>query len=70
MKDFLGKDVDIGDYVFYSTTGRYPAARFGKITRMSDKSIWINILKENRRNLNSKDEVIIRTDFVKVENIS
>lgn len=68
MKDFLKNEVSIGDNIFYSTTGRYPESRFGEVVRMSDKSIWIKVLKTNRPGFKqSDDEVIVRNDFVIVK---
>lgn len=66
MRDFLGRHVTIGDRIFYSTTGRYPESRVGKISRISEKSIWIKIEKTNRFDTRVGDEVIVRNDFILV----
>lgn len=65
--DFLGKEVRVGDYIFYSTTGRYAESRLGRVTRMSEKSIWINVVKANRQRYGADDkEVIVQNSFVKI----
>ncbi len=64
-KDFLGNAVDIGDYIFYSTTGRWPESRLGKIVRFTEKSLFVDIIKKNRRG-SMETNVQVKNDFVKV----
>ena len=65
--DFAGNPVEVGDVIFYYTTGRYPEARLVRISRMSEKTLFGHIIKTNRPDLPEK-EVSIRNSFVKVEN--
>jgi len=64
-KDFLGNAVDIGDYIFYSTTGRWPESRLGKIVRFTEKSLFVDIIKKNRHG-SMETNVQVKNDFVKV----
>lgn len=66
MKDFTGKEAKVGDYIFYSTTGRYAESRIGQVTRFSPKgSMFADILKGNRPYRdNSREEVIVKNSFV------
>lgn len=66
-KDFLGEEVSVGDYIFYSTTGRYAESRLCKITRFTPKSVFVKVLKHNRPGNTPDGEVVIRNDFVKVK---
>jgi len=67
IKDFLGNLVSVGDYVFYSTTGRYPESRLMKITRFTKKSMFGVIIKHNRPgDFTYGREVSIKNDFVRV----
>lgn len=66
-KDFTGQVVDVGDYIFYSTTVRWPESRIGRITRFTEKSLWVEIVKINRPDIGVLGtEVIVRNDFAKV----
>ncbi len=65
-KDFLGNAVDIGDYIFYSTTGRWPESRLGKIVRFTEKSLFEDIIKKNRHG-SMETNVQVKNDFVKVD---
>jgi hypothetical protein len=38
MKDFIGNIVNVNDYIFYSTTGRYEESRIGKIVKITEKN--------------------------------
>ena len=67
MKDFTGKDVSIGDYVFYSTTGRRPESRLCKVVDITAKSVIVSIVKANRPNLDTRERITIRNDFAKVD---
>lgn len=67
MKDFVKKDVEVGDTIFYSTTGRYPESRLCKVTRFTGKSMFAEIIKNNRHSYGVGDEVIVKNDFVKVD---
>ena len=65
-KDFTGKEVNIGDYIFYSTTSRWPESRIGRITRFTVKSMFVEIIKRNRP-YSPREEVIVKNDFVKID---
>lgn len=70
MKDFLGKKVSVGDYIFYSTTGRYPESRLCRISRFTEKSMFGTIVQHNRHASFYQElsqEVVIKNSFVKVE---
>ncbi len=67
MKDFMGQEVQVGDYIFYSTTGRYAESRICKITRFTAKSMFVVPIKVNRPSYNTKDECVVRNDFVKID---
>lgn len=67
FKDFLGIPVNVGDYVFYSTTGRYAESRLVKVTRFTKQSVFGKIIKSNRAGMYDIDqEVIIKNDFVRL----
>jgi hypothetical protein len=66
-KDFTGQVVEVGDYIFYSTTGRYAESRIGRVTRFTEKSLWVEIVKMNRPNYGTLGtEVVVRNDFAKI----
>ena len=67
MKDFLGKDVQVGDHIFYSTTGRYATSRLCVVTRFTTKTMFARPVKHNRPGHVTDEEVAVRNDFVKVE---
>lgn len=66
FKDFLGRKVDVGDYIFYSTTGRYPTSRLCKVSRFTEKSMFAQVIKQNTFG-SPDEEVIVRNAFIKVE---
>jgi len=66
--DFIGKSVDVGDYIFYSTTGRYAESRVCVVTRFTAKSMFVKVVKHNRPGRVDENEVIVRNTFVKLEN--
>lgn len=71
MKDFLGREVTVGDHIFYSTTGRYPESRYCVVTRFTAKSMFAKRIKKNRSGTyGMDDEFVVRNDFVKVEPVS
>lgn len=63
--DFLGHPVKVGDYIFYSTTGRYPESRYCRITRFTEKSVFVKVLKTSRKGV-PRDDVIVQNVFVKI----
>lgn len=68
FKDFLGREIAVGDLVFYSTTGRYAESRLCRVTRFTAKTVFAEIVKHNRPGTYSYgDEVKIQNDFVKVD---
>ena len=67
MKDFTGKEVQVGDHIFYSTTGRYAESRIGKITRFTAKSMFVEIIKRNRPSYGSQEECVVKNSFVKID---
>lgn len=68
MKDFAGHTVCVGDYIFYSTTSRYAESRIAQVTRFTPKgSMFATVIKGNRdssRGVPSREEVIVKNDFV------
>jgi hypothetical protein len=67
-RDFLGKPVYVGDTIFYSTTGRYATSRLCIVSRLTDKSMFVQVIKENRTCYTlPKEEVIVKNDFIKVD---
>jgi len=68
MKDFTGKEVKVGDYIFYSTTSRYAESRIGQVSRFTPKgTMFAEIVKGNRDNSGgnpTRKEVIVKNDFV------
>lgn len=71
MKDFLGREVAVGDTIFYSTTGRNAESRFCEVTRFTAKSMFAKLIKGNRNggswSAKYNDDFVVRNDFVKVE---
>jgi hypothetical protein len=68
FKDFLGRGVEVNDYIFYSTTGRYAESRLCVITRFTAKTVFAEVLKTNRPSYGDKGrEVAVKNDFIKVE---
>jgi len=65
MRDFLGQEVNVGDHVFYSTTGRYSESRYCRVIRLTPKSIVVDVLKKNRSG-SLEQNVIVRNSFIKV----
>jgi hypothetical protein len=65
-KDFLGNIVDVGDYIFYSTTSRWPESRLAKIVRFTEKSVFVDVVKNNRPHDPREKNIIVKNDFVKV----
>ena len=66
-KDFLGKEVNVGDHIFYSTTGRYAESRLCVVTRFTPKSMFVRVVNHNRPGSVDDKEVVVRNDFVKVD---
>ena len=67
-RDFTGKTIDIGDHVFYSTTGRWAESRVVEITRFTPKNFPVGkIVKRNRYGFLDDQEIIIKNDFVKID---
>lgn len=62
--DFVGTEVNIGDKIFYSTTGRWPESRLCEVTRFTAKSMFAKILKTNRPYPSIDEEVVVKNDFV------
>ena len=48
MKDFLGRPIELGDYVFHQAGDRYHVRRYGRVVRMTKKMIEIECLKTDR----------------------
>lgn len=63
LTDFLGREVKVGDYIFHSTTGRYPTTKISKVTRLTEKSVFAASTKANRTYINS-DEKCVRNTFL------
>lgn len=66
MKDFIGNTVEVGDFIFYSTTGRYPESRVAVVTRFTKKSMFAKPVMINRSGGLPDKEVVVRNDFIKV----
>lgn len=66
FKDFLGKPIDIGDYIFYSTTGRYPESRLCKVVRFTEKSMFVDIIKGSGYH-SQYTNIRVQNNYVKVE---
>lgn len=67
FKDFLGRTVEVGDYIFYSTTGRNAESRFCRVSRFTAKTMFVRIVKHNRpSNYSYGEEVKVQNDFVRV----
>lgn len=68
FKDFTGKVVKEGDFIFYSTTGRHPESRIGQITRFTEKSLFVKVIKTNKNiSFDIGKEVVAKNTFVKIE---
>ena len=72
-KDMLGQKVEVGDFIVYSTTGRYSELRYAQVIRISDLgTVSARILKGARTcksNMLHPKPVVVRTEFIKVERI-
>lgn len=66
MKDFIGKEVRVGDYIFYSTTGRYAESHVCRVTRFTAKTMFAMVLKRNRNFGYRNEEVKVQNSFVKL----
>jgi hypothetical protein len=66
MKDFVGKSVEVGDYIFYSTTGRDAESRICRVSRFTAKSMFVDIIKRNRHGAGDLN-VVVRNDFIKID---
>jgi len=49
MKDFLGQEIKIGDTLFYASTGRYAYHVQCVVTRMTEKTMWVDVIKSARQ---------------------
>ncbi len=65
--DFIGNHVKVGDHVFYSTTGRYPESRVGRVVRFTPKTMFVNVVKGNRSSRWNSEDVPVRNDFVRID---
>jgi len=66
-RDFLDKQVEVGDYIFYSTTGRYPSSRYCRVVRFTEKSMFVRIEKADRSAWNEDGDIVVKNTFVKIE---
>lgn len=66
FKDFLGNEVGIGDHIFYSTTGRNAESRLCKVVRFTEKSMFVDVLKNNRQ-FSLGSDIIVKNSFIKVD---
>jgi len=66
MEDFLGNEVVVGDYIFYSTTGRYAESRLCRVRRFTAKTMFVDVLKTNRWT-GVEENVAVQNSFVKVD---
>lgn len=70
MKDYLGRDVVVGDYIFYSTTGRYAESRVCKVARFTPKTLFATLVKGNRGGswtTNYNKDFAVQNSFVKMD---
>lgn len=67
MRDFLGRDVVVGDYIFYSTTGRYAESRVCRVRRFTAKTMFVDVLHTNRHSYSQDTNVAVQNDFVRIE---
>lgn len=65
ITDFLGRPVKEGDYIFYSTTGRYSESRIGRIIKLGKVYPTIEIIRGSRHSLKKKASV--RNDFILID---
>jgi len=67
MNDFLGKEVYVGDTIFYSTTGRHAESRFCEVVAVRAKTISVRIIRSNRPQYGTPRNITVQNSFVKVE---
>ena len=66
VTDFLGRPVQEGDYIFYSTTGRHAESRIGRIIKLGKVYPTIEIIKSSRPHYIQKT-ASIRNVFIKID---
>lgn len=68
MKDFIGDDVYIGDYVYYTTYPPGAENRIGKVVRFTEKTMFVVIVKSDRiiDKTYENRQIAVRSTFVKV----
>lgn len=66
MKDFLGETTIVGDYIFYSTTGRYAESRLCRVRRFTAKTMFVDVIKTNR-NFSISENVAVQNAFVRLD---
>lgn len=72
VRDFLGHSVIPGDYVFYSTTGRYIKSRVCRVTRITDAgSVFGEIIKSSAPVFEDTLglEVNIKANFIRIPDL-
>ena len=68
MKDFVGQTVEVGDHIFYSTTGRYSESRVCEVVRFTAKSMIVKILMASRvQSSLANPDVVVRNVFIKID---
>ena len=70
MKDFLGNEVSVGDFVFFKTSGRWPESLLGQVASFTNSGLpKVNVLKSSKKN--SRELIkgrLLKTEFVVVTN--
>ena len=59
MKDFLGRELKEGDYVFYVTSGRYVQRILGRVIRFTPKMVVIQYIKSDPRRSRAYEETTV-----------
>lgn len=70
MKDFLGNEVSVGDFVFFKTSGRWPESLLGQVASFTNSGLpKVNVLKSSKKY--SRELIrdrLLKTEFVIVTN--
>lgn len=68
--DFMGRVVQPGDLIFYSTTGRRPTSRVCRIDSFTPTGLpRVRVLKNHNSKLVTDNLIIVQNVFVKVEEV-
>ena len=67
MRDVLGRETRVDDYIFYSTTGRYAESRVCRAVRFTAKTMFVDVLHTNRPSYSQDKNVAVQNEFVRIE---